>query len=55
MEIFWILAIPLLGSLLLALFGHKRYAPELNSAMSFATLVASVFLTVRVINDGPII
>jgi hydrogenase-4 component F len=54
-EIFWILATPLLGSLLLALFGHKRYAPELNSAMSFATLVASVFLTVRVINDGPII
>jgi hydrogenase-4 component F len=35
-EIFWILATPLLGSLLLALF-------------------ASVFLTVRVINDGPII
>ena len=55
MEILWILATPLLGSLLLALFGHKRYAPELNSAMSFATLVASVFLTVRVINDGPII
>ena len=55
MEIFWILATPLLGSLLLALFGHQRYAPELNSAMSFATLVASVFLTVRVINDGPII
>jgi hydrogenase-4 component F len=54
-EIFWILATPLLGSLLLALFGHKRHAPELNSAMSFATLVASVFLTVRVINDGPII
>jgi len=54
-EIFWILATPLLGSLLLALFGHQRYAPELNSAMSFATLVASVFLTVRVINDGPII
>lgn len=54
MEIFWILVTPLLGSLLLALFGYKRHAPELNSAMSFATLVASIFLTVRVISDGPI-
>jgi hydrogenase-4 component F len=51
-EIFWILATPLLGGLLLAAFGHKSYAPELNSIMSFATFVASVFLTVRVINDG---
>ena len=54
MEIFWILATPLLGGLLLALFGHKSYAPELNSAMSFATFAASIFLTVRVISDGPI-
>jgi len=53
-EIFWILATPLLGGLLLALFGHKSYAPELNSAMSFATFAASIFLTVRVISDGPI-
>lgn len=52
MEIFWILATPLIGGLLLAAFGHKSYAPELNSIMSFATFVASVFLTVRVINDG---
>lgn len=54
MEIFWILATPLLGSLLLALFGYKRHAPELNSFMSFATFAASIFLTVRVISDGPI-
>jgi len=54
-EIFWILATPLLGGLLLALFGHKSYAAELNSAMSLATLVASLFLTVRVISDGSII
>lgn len=52
MEILWILATPLIGGLLLAAFGHKSYAPELNSLMSFATFVASVFLTVRVINDG---
>ncbi len=54
MEIILILTTPLLGSLLLALFGYKKYAPELNSAMSFATFLASIFLTVRVISDGPI-
>jgi hydrogenase-4 component F len=53
-EIFWILATPLLGGLLLAIFGHKSNAPELNSAMSFATLIASVLLTVRVISEGSI-
>ncbi|MBI5625877.1 MAG: hydrogenase 4 subunit F, partial [Nitrosomonadales bacterium] len=54
MEIFWILAIPLIGSLLLALFGYRRFAPELNSVMSFGTFVASAFLTVRVITEGSI-
>ena len=54
MEIFWILTIPLLGGLLLALFGCRQFAPELNAVMSFATFVASAFLTVRVIADGPI-
>jgi hydrogenase-4 component F len=53
-EILWVLAIPLLGGVLLALFGCRRFAPELNSLMSFATLVAATALTIRVINDGPI-
>jgi hydrogenase-4 component F len=53
-EIFWILATPLFGGLLLAIFGHRSSAPELNSAMSFATLIASVLLTVRVISEGSI-
>jgi hydrogenase-4 component F len=53
-EIFWILAIPLTGGLLLATLGHKNYAPELNATMSFATFVASIFLTLHVINSGPI-
>jgi hydrogenase-4 component F len=52
-EILWILAIPLIGGLLLALFGCQRFAPELNSLMSFGTFLASAFLTVRVITDGP--
>ncbi len=54
MEILWTLAIPLIGGLLLALFGGRRFAPELNSAMSLGTFVAAAALTVRVITDGPI-
>lgn len=55
MEIYWILSTPLMGGLLLAAFGHKNYAPELNSTMSFLTFIVSIFLTIRVINDGAII
>ena len=52
MEIFWVLGIPLLGGLLLALFGTRKDAPELNSAMSFCTFVAAAMLTARVISSG---
>src|SRR5215470_12091970 len=54
-EIVLVLTLPLAGGLLLALFGHKRWAPELNSAMSLATFVAAALLTGRVITDGPIL
>ena len=30
MEIFWLLGMPLLGGVLLALTGHRRYAPQMN-------------------------
>ncbi|MHB9116885.1 MAG: hydrogenase 4 subunit F [Burkholderiales bacterium] len=53
MEILWVLVIPLAGGLLLALYGHRRFAPELNSAMSLGTLIAAGVLTVRVITGGP--
>jgi hydrogenase-4 component F len=52
-EILAVLGIPLIGGLLLALFGYKRWAPELNSAMSGATFVAAGALTARVITSGP--
>lgn len=52
MEIFWVLGIPLLGGLLLAVFGTSKVAPEINSAMSFCTFLAAVVLTVRVISSG---
>jgi len=53
MEIAFVLGFPLLGGLLLALAGHKRWAPELNALMSLTTLVAAAALTRRVITDGP--
>ncbi|MDD5329806.1 MAG: hydrogenase 4 subunit F [Sulfuricella sp.] len=54
MEILWTLAIPLTGGLLLALFGARAFAAELNAAMSLGTFLAAAALTVRVITDGPI-
>jgi hydrogenase-4 component F len=53
MEIALVLGFPLLGGFLLALVGHKRWAPELNALMSFTTLVAAAALTRRVITGGP--
>ena len=38
MEILIVLGLPLLGTALLALFGARRFAPELNAGMSLATL-----------------
>ncbi|HTQ76724.1 MAG TPA: hydrogenase 4 subunit F [Burkholderiales bacterium] len=53
MEILWVLGLPLGGGVLLALAGGRQRAPELNAAMSFATLCAAGALTARVIADGP--
>src|SRR5438445_8296912 len=50
-----VLGLPLLGALLLALTGHRGWAPELNATMSFATFFAAILLTARVISGGPII
>ena len=55
MEILSVLFIPLFGGLLLALFGHRRRAAELNTGMSFATFLAASWLTVRVIDGGPML
>jgi len=54
-EIALVLGLPLLGALLLALTGHRGWAPELNATMSFATFFAAVLLTARVIAGGPMI
>ncbi|MBI5659814.1 MAG: hydrogenase 4 subunit F [Nitrosomonadales bacterium] len=52
MEILWVLLVPLFGGLLLAVFGTRRFAPELNSAASFCTLVAAAALASRVVAGG---
>jgi hydrogenase-4 component F len=52
MEILWVLGLPLTGGALLALFGHRRWAPELNSAFCLATFVAAVLLVARVVASG---
>jgi hydrogenase-4 component F len=54
-EILWLLGIPLVGGMVLALFGHKRWSYELNALMSLATFIAAAVLTVRIINHGPMI
>jgi hydrogenase-4 component F len=54
-EILAVLGLPLTGAAVLALVGHRRYAPEVNVAASLATLAAAAALTARVIAHGPFI
>lgn len=46
---------PLLGTFALALLGARRYAAEVNVAVSLATLLAASLLVVRVIRNGPLL
>ena len=45
---------PLLGSLVLAIMGHKPNGRNVNVIFSFGTFVAAVILTTRIVADGPI-
>ncbi|HSN17183.1 MAG TPA: hydrogenase 4 subunit F [Gammaproteobacteria bacterium] len=55
MELLVFLALPLFGSLLLALIGERAWAPEANVAVSAGTFVAGAWLTYRVIAGGPML
>jgi len=55
MELFILLGLPLSGALLLALFGARRWAPELNVVVSLGTFGAGCALTLRVIAEGPLL
>jgi hydrogenase-4 component F len=55
MELFLLLATPLLGCLIQAFVGARRWAPEVNVGISFATFLASIALTARVMAHGPML
>ena len=49
----FVLGIPLVGGLVLALTGHRAYARDINVAFSLLTFLASCVLTAEVISGGP--
>jgi hydrogenase-4 component F len=53
MELLLVLGLPLLGALLLAVWGSRPWAAELNASMSLLTLLASAALTAKIISLGP--
>jgi hydrogenase-4 component F len=53
MEFLFVLGIPLLGGLVLALTGHRKAAAEINSGFSLLTFLAAAVLTKRIIDEGP--
>lgn len=55
MELWLVLGMPLVGTFVLALLGARRYAAEVNVAISLATLLAASLLVVRIIRNGPLL
>ena len=51
--LFFVLGIPLLGGAMLALFGHRNRARDLNVGFSAGTFAAACLLTARVVEHGP--
>lgn len=49
-----VFAAPLLGSLVLAIMGHKPHGRNVNVAFSFGTLIAALFLTIKIVAEGPL-
>jgi hydrogenase-4 component F len=54
-EVVVVLALPLIGAAVLAVIGERDFAPEVNVAASFCTLLAAAALTARVISSGPML
>jgi len=54
-EIVFLLSLPLAGAAILAIVGERDYAPNVNVATSFLTFTAAAALTVRVVEDGPLL
>jgi len=51
----FLLATPLAGGLVLALFGHRDRARDINVAFSLGTFAAACVLAVTVVSDGPLL
>jgi len=51
----FLLAIPLLGGMVLGLVGHQDRARDVNVAFSSGTFIAACFLTVQIIDGGPML
>ena len=49
-----LLGTPLAGAVILALFGHRGFARDLNVAFSLSTFIGACGLTLRVISEGPL-
>lgn len=55
MEFLALLGTPLLGALLLGVFGNRRSAPEINVVFSLVTFLAACALTARIVAHGNLI
>jgi len=55
MEFFLLLGTPLLGALILGIFGGRHWAAGLNVAISLITFLAACALTARVVSEGPVL
>lgn len=53
MELLILLGLPLASAFVLGLIGHRRFAPEVNVVASFCTFIAGAWLTVRIVESGP--
>jgi len=54
-EFLLLLGSPLLGALALGALGERRWAPELNVAVSLSTFLAACALTARVVGEGDLL
>src|SRR3546814_5273525 len=52
--LYFVLGIPLLGSVVLAWCGHRGFARDVNVGFSLATFSAAGVLTAQVISAGPL-
>lgn len=55
MELLLVLGLPFAGTFVLAILGARRYAAELNAAISLATLLMASLLVMQIIRNGPLL